>query len=74
MKSKDYVYVYFMPQTDYDKFIPMEISPQPDTIIRVYMLYKSIDEPIKVEAQKLSAPPRKGFTVVEWGGDRSELK
>ena len=63
-----------MPQPDYDKLIPMDISPQPDTVIRVYMLYKSLDEPIKVEPQKLSAPIRKGFTVVEWGGDLSELK
>ena len=74
MKSKDYVYVYFMPQADYDELIPMDISPQPDTIIRTYMLFKSLDEKIEVEAQKLSAPKRVGFTVVEWGGDLSELK
>ncbi len=74
MKSKDYVYVYFMPQSDYDKLIPMQIDPRPDTIIRTYMLFKSLDEPIKVEPQKFVAPERKGFTVVEWGGDKSELK
>ena len=74
MKSKDYVYVYFMPQADYDKLVPMDISPQPDTIIRTYMIYKSLDEPIKVEPQIFTAPERKGFTVVEWGGDLKELK
>jgi prepilin-type N-terminal cleavage/methylation domain-containing protein len=74
MKDKDYAYVYFMPQADYDELIPMEITPQPDTIIRVYMLYKSLDEPIEVEAQELTAPERDGFTVVEWGGDLKELK
>ena len=74
MKNKDYVYVYFMPQVDYDKLIPMDISPQPDTVIRTYMLFKSLDEPIDVAPQKLSAPERIGFTVVEWGGDLKELK
>ena len=38
------------------------------------MIYKSLDEPIKVEPQIFTAPERKGFTVVEWGGDLKELK
>jgi len=74
MKDKKYVYVYFMPQSDYDKLIPMDINPQPDTTIRVYMLYKSLAEPIKVEPQVFSAKERIGFTVVEWGGDLKEIK
>jgi len=74
MKGKDYVYVYFMPQSDYDKLVPMTIEPKPDTVIRVYMLFESIDEPIVVEEQNLNAPERKGFTAVEWGGDLGELR
>ena len=74
MKNKDYTYVYFMPRSDYDELIPMEIKPRPDTIIRVYMLFKSLDKPIEVEEQELTTVKRDGFTVVEWGGDRSEIK
>lgn len=74
MKSKLYVYVYFMPQSDYDALVPFEINPKPDTVIRVYMLFKSLDKPINVEPQEFSAPERRGFTMVEWGGDRSELR
>ncbi len=74
MKSKAYVYVYFMPQTDYDKLVPMNIEPWPDTIVRIYMLFKSLDQPINVEPQVFNPPARNGFTVIEWGGDRSEIK
>ena len=44
------------------------ITPTPDTIIRVLMKYKPINEKIKIKEQKLTTPNRSGFTVVEWGG------
>lgn len=74
MKNEPNVYIYFMPQSDFDRLIPIEITPEPDTIIRIYMLFKSLREPISVQEQEIITPERKGFTVVEWGGDRSEIK
>ena len=74
MKNEPNVYIYFMPQSDFDRLIPIEITPAPDTIIRIYMLFKSLREPISVQEQEIITPERKGFTVVEWGGDRSEIK
>lgn len=68
-----YVYVYFMPQADYDDLVPMTIVPTPDTVIRVYMLFRALDTPISLTPQTFHAPERKGFTVAEWGGDRSQL-
>lgn len=73
LKKKNYVYVYFMPQADYDQLIPLKIEPKPNTVIRIYMFFKSLDEPIKVEPQEFITPQRIGFTAVEWGGDRKEL-
>lgn len=32
------------------------------------MIYKGIEEPIKVKEQKLTSPKRTGFVVVECGG------
>lgn len=46
----------------------MEIIPKPDTLIRVFMTYKAVEEYVEIEEQELQAPDRKGFTVVEWGG------
>ena len=46
----------------------LKVVPSPDTVIRVFMAYKISDEFIEIEPQKLSAPVREGFTVIEWGG------
>ena len=41
-------------------------------IIRVNMIFKGLDKPIKVEKQELETKERRGFTVVEWGA--TEIK
>ena len=46
----------------------LKINPQPDTVIRVFMAVQPLDAYKEVEEQTLTAPERKGFTVVEWGG------
>lgn len=41
----------------------------PDTLIRVRMVYEPLSQPIDIVEQELTpAPARQGFTVVEWGG------
>lgn len=68
MTEKPYYFITFMPQAKFDKLAPLKISPQPDTIIRVFMDYRPLNEVIKVKPQVFKAPIRNGFTVVEWGG------
>lgn len=46
----------------------LEIDPQPDTLIRVFMAWKPLEEYCEIEPQELSAPERAGFAAVEWGG------
>lgn len=48
--------------------MPLEISKKPDTLIRILMLYKGLDEKIEVKEQILKSPERQGFVAVEWGG------
>ena len=45
-----------------------DISPAPDTHIRVCMLFLPLDEPAQIAPQSLTTPDRTGFTVVEWSG------
>lgn len=52
--------------------MPLEFSVKPDTLIRVLMEFKGLEEYIEIPEQKLEAPERKGFVVVEWGG--TEIK
>lgn len=53
---------------EYEKTANLEISPKPDSILRIMMVFKPLNKPIKVEEQELKPFLRKGFTVVEWGG------
>lgn len=56
-------------QTDrYTEHAKLTVSPAPDSVIRVFMSWKALEEPVEIRAQELTAPERVGFTVVEWGG------
>ena len=48
--------------------MPLEVSPKPETTIRILMEFKSLDQEIEIKEQKLERVERKGYTVVEWGG------
>ena len=52
----------------YTESAKLEITPAPDTVIRVFMAWQASYEYVEMEAQELSAPERDGFTVIEWGG------
>ncbi len=56
-------------QTDaYTSTAELEITPTPDSLLRVYMAAKALDAPVEIEAQTFEGFVRNGFTVVEWGG------
>lgn len=50
----------------------LTIDPAPDSLLRVFMAWKALEEPIDVEPQVLEPIQREGFTVVEWGGTEAE--
>ena len=72
LQQNEYNYIRFATTDEVNKNMPLEFSENPDTLIRVLMIYKGIEEPIKVKEQKLTSPERTGFVAVEWGG--SEIK
>ena len=41
-------------------------------MLRVFMAFKALEEPIEVTEPTFEAFERRGFTVVEWGG--TEIK
>ena len=58
-------------QTDaYTECAELEITPEPDTLIRVYMAWKSLESAVEIQPQTFPAPRREGFTVIEWGGSQ----
>lgn len=67
-------YIHFMIDEECNEIATMNIAPKPNSVFRVYMVYRSLSE---VEAQGswiISAEQefkpinREGFTVIEWGG------
>ena len=52
----------------YTESARLSITPEPDTLIRVFMAFKPLSAPVRIAPQALTAPARAGFTAVEWGG------
>lgn len=75
MQNNPYNLISF-PTEEYEEIAKLNVDPMPDTVIRVYMVYKPLDEYIEIpEEQQLQMPQgveRNGFTVVEWGGSVAE--
>lgn len=75
--------VYWLPQLEcnpynlisfqsenYTDSAKLEITPKPNTMIRVFMAWMPLEEAVQIESQILTSTERKGFTVVEWGGTK----
>lgn len=71
MKDNKYNLITFAGE-DYENIAKLKITPKPDSILRIMMVFKPLNRSINIEEQKLNPFIRKGFTVVEWGG--TELK
>ena len=72
MQNNKYNFIRFETIEEQNSSMPLEVTPKPDSVIRIMMDWKALDEKIEVNEQKLVTPQREGFTLVEWGG--SELK
>lgn len=68
LPNSPYVRLTWFTTAQLDKLAPLYIQPKPNTVIRVFLDYKGLEKPISIPQQKLTAIPRNGFTVVEWGG------
>ena len=66
MENNEWNLIRFETIEEQNKDMPLNITPKPDTVIRVMMDWKAIDEPVDVPEQQLITPERDWFTVVEW--------
>jgi len=46
----------------------LTITPEPDSLLRVFMAWKPLEAPAELPEQDLPAFARIGFAAVEWGG------
>jgi len=66
-----YFMISFLGTSEFNKVAPLTITPSPQTLIRVFMYYHPTNTNYEMTPQKLTTLPRKGFTVIEWGGTSS---
>ena len=67
MQENEYNLISFQNEK-YEEICSLDITPAPDSVLRVFMAYKALDEYVEIEPQSFCAFERDGFTVVEWGG------
>ncbi|MDX2360316.1 MAG: hypothetical protein QNK23_05895 [Crocinitomicaceae bacterium] len=61
-------YVHFMFNDECNVFAQLSITPQPDHVYRLYMIWSPIEGEFVVEEQTIPLMNRSGFSVLEWGG------
>lgn len=68
LPSTPYVRLTWLTTEQMNTLAPLTISPRPQTVIRTFLQFNGLDQPITIPAQHFTAPARNGFTVTEWGG------
>jgi hypothetical protein len=58
MEDNEWNLIRFESKAEQDKNMPLNITPTPDTVIRVMMDWKAIDESIDIPEQQLTTPER----------------
>lgn len=48
----------------------LDITPKPDSLLRIFMVHYPSASKVDIEPQELSGFTREGFVVVEWGGSQ----
>ena len=58
MEDNAFNLIRFETKEEQDENMPLNITPKPDTVIRVMMDWKVIDKPIEIPEQQLETPER----------------
>ncbi len=69
MEKNPYNVISFQGRT-YNKGAKLTVTPEPDSLIRVFMAWYPSEHHIRINPQIIDTPQRDGFTVVEWGGNK----
>ncbi len=70
MQDNEYNVISFQYDCYTDNAV-LSVTPDPDTVLRVFMAFYESDEYVEIPEQELTTTERNGFTVVEWGGTKA---
>jgi len=68
LPNTPYVRLTWLDTHDMNILAPLLVAPRPNTTIRIFLEFEGLEKYIYLQPQKLSAPKRSGFTLIEWGG------
>ncbi len=71
MQNNKYNLIHFADE-QYSGSAQLIINPHPDSILRIFMVYKPLQTMVEIQEQKFKPFERNGFTVIEWGGTKAE--
>ena len=71
MENNKYNLIHFAGK-EYTDSAQLKVTPAPDSILRVFMVFKPLNNYQEIKPQQINTFERKGFTVIEWGG--TEIK
>ena len=69
MQDNPYNVISFQGE-NYTKAAKLQIEPQPDSVLRVFMAWRPSSHSVAIPAPDIKPFERRGFTVVEWGGTK----
>lgn len=67
MQDNPYNLITFQGES-YTQCAQLTIQPEPDSLLRVFMAWMPLEQPVQIQPQTLQPFTRTGFTAVEWGG------
>lgn len=68
LPNKPFVRLTWFGTEAMNRLAPLTITPSPQTLIRTFLDFEGLDQPIYIKPQHFSIRARNGFTVTEWGG------
>lgn len=75
MLENDFNYVNFLVNEDYEQIAGVTVTPKPDHMLRVYMVWHAVkdEKSLNCKPQVFPYVNREGFNYVEWGGSEIPL-
>lgn len=68
LENNEQSLVYFELTQERESYNKIQITPQPDSLLRMAIHVKKVNKPVNIPPQHLEKFERKGFVAVEWGG------
>ncbi|MCH2224200.1 MAG: hypothetical protein MK066_05470 [Crocinitomicaceae bacterium] len=66
-------FVHFLFNEECNRYADLTITPKPDNIYRLYMIWAPSSQRFPIKKQEMKKIDRSGFTVFEWGGQVVQL-